>query len=63
MHIFGEGTAICIVFSLFFKLEVLVLKFGSMFAHLRKEPCVLTQLLVKEIQQHGKCVGSIEILL
>jgi hypothetical protein len=39
------------------------LKFGSMFAHLRKEPCVLTQLLVKEIQQHGKCVGSIEILL
>jgi len=63
MHIFGEGTPICIVFSVFFKLEVLILKFGLIFAPHRKELCALTQLLVKEIQQHGKCVVSIEILL
>jgi len=28
----------------------------------RKELCVLTQLSVKEIQRHGKCVVSIGIL-
>jgi hypothetical protein len=46
MHIFGEGTPICIVFSVFFKLEVSILKFGLIVAPLSQKGAVCADTVV-----------------
>jgi hypothetical protein len=46
MHIFGEGTSICIVFSVFFKLVALILKFGLMFAPLSQKGAMCSDTVV-----------------